>query len=194
MCFSVMTTSHRSRFLSLLLCICVLCTAYYTLLCCDLFMGRVQRCDRSTVFQLCFNGMDLGRILWVGMDCKLSLSLCIQRCDFAPGQTSFISFAWFFGGNTSSGTYLRILQLHLHMLVHGCLDGSWLISCQSALSPLSIRPLSLQASHAFLFMLQPVKGMCTVSDRAVPVLSACLHVVWSFDLYRFLHCRNFYLA
>ena len=55
----------------------------------------------------------------------------------------------FFGGDTSSGTYLRILQLHLHMLVHGCLDGSWLLSCQSALSPLSIRPLSLQTSHAF---------------------------------------------
>ena len=57
-------------------------------------MGRVQRCDRSTVFQLCLNGVDLGKILWVGMDCKLSLSLCIQRCHFAPGQTSFISFAW----------------------------------------------------------------------------------------------------
>ena len=94
MCFSVMTTSHRNRFLSLLLCICALSTAYYTLLCCDLFMGRVQRCDRSTVFQLCVNGVDLGKILWVGMDCKLSLSLCIQRCHFAPGQTSFISFAW----------------------------------------------------------------------------------------------------
>ena len=149
MCFSVMTTSHRG----LLLCICVLCAAYYTLLCCDLFMGRVQRCDRSTVFQLCFNGMDLGRILWVGMDCKLSLSLCIQRCDFAPGQTS-----WLFGGDTSSGTYLCILQLHLHMLVHGCLEGSWLISCQSALSPLSIRPLSLHTSHAFLIYVATSQG------------------------------------
>ena len=121
-------------------------------------MGHVQRCDRSTVFQLCFNGMDLGRILRVGMDCKLSLSLCIQRCDLRLAKHPSFYLHGYFGDDTSSGIYLCILQLRLHMLVHGCLDGSWLMSCQSALFPLSIRPLSLHTSGASLIYVATSQG------------------------------------
>ena len=109
MCFSVMTTSHRNRFLSLLLCICALSTAYYTLLCCDLFMGRVQRCDRSTVFQLCFNGVDLGKILW-GWDGLQTQSFPLHSAlSFCAWPNIFHFICMVFGGATWSGTCLRTL-------------------------------------------------------------------------------------